>query len=59
MTDLTTATPRILSDATHVMNNPDKYRDRPSMIHLARILLQSAAGETPTQRGVTPLTRKA
>ena len=40
---LQTAEPRILSDATEVLANLDKYADRPSLIRLAQMIAMTAA----------------
>jgi hypothetical protein len=41
MPALTTATPRVLSDATEVLANPDRYRERPTLVHLAREVIRT------------------
>lgn len=41
--------PRVLSDAVTVCAHPDDYANRPTLLHLARLVLMSATGATPTQ----------
>lgn len=50
MTTPPIAEPRVLTDAVQVLAHPDSYHDRPSLLHLARIVAMSAAGLTPAQR---------
>ena len=45
----TIALPRVLSDAVAVCANPKEYADRPTLMHLARLILMSASGQVPTQ----------
>ena len=33
--------PRVLSDATEILSNPDAYAHRPTLLHLARLALMS------------------
>lgn len=46
---LALAAPRVLSDAVSVCANPKEYADRPTLMHLARLILMSASGQVPTQ----------
>lgn len=39
MCDLSTALPRVYSDAIAVTANPDRYAHRPTLLHLARLVL--------------------
>lgn len=50
MPSLDIAVPRVLSDATQVVSNPAAYANRPHLVHLARLTLMSAVGQTPAQR---------
>lgn len=38
--------PRVLTDAVAVCANPGAYADRPTLLHLARQVLASAAADT-------------
>lgn len=44
------AVPRVLSDATEVLSNPSAYANRPTLLHLARLVALTAANATPAQR---------
>ncbi len=35
--------PRVLSDAIHVLANPDAYANRPTLLHLAHQVARTAA----------------
>lgn len=41
--------PRVLSDAVAVCANPANYANRPTLLHLARLVMMSATGATPQQ----------
>jgi hypothetical protein len=41
--------PRVLSDAVVVCANPADYANRPTLLHLARLVMMSATGMTPQQ----------
>lgn len=49
--DIDLAEPRTISDATEILANPDEYRDRPTLMHLARLVLMSRGGGIPRQTG--------
>lgn len=47
--DVQTAQPRCLTDAVAVQADPDRYAAHPSLVHLSRLMILSAAGHTPRQ----------
>ena len=55
-----TALPRMLTDAVEVTTHPDRYADRPTLIHHARAVLASDAARMfgtlqPANSGPTPI----